>query len=51
MSENEIMLVEMIRNHPKPEEALLIAIEIIRLYLEQPESFEEPYSAYLRELA
>lgn len=40
MSDDEIMLIEIIRNHPNPEEAMVIAIEIIRLYLEQPESFE-----------
>lgn len=40
MSETECMLLEMIRNHSNPEEAIVIAIEIICSYLEQPESFE-----------
>jgi hypothetical protein len=40
MSENEIMLIEMIRNHPNPDEALITAIEVIIDYLKQLESFE-----------
>ena len=35
MSENEIKLIEMIRNHPNPSEALLKAVEIIVLYVHQ----------------
>ena len=38
MTENEIKLIEMIRNHPHPEQALLIAIEIICKHLKQFES-------------
>ncbi len=49
MTENEIKLMDIIREHSSREEALITAIEIILLYLEQPESFEEPISAYLRE--
>ena len=33
MSENEIKLIEMIRNHSNPEEALVTAIKIILLYI------------------
>ena len=40
MSENEIALIEMIRNHPNPEQAFYIAVEIITDYLKQLESFE-----------
>ena len=38
MTENEIKLLEMIRNHPDPGQALLIAIDIICKHLEQFES-------------
>lgn len=51
MTEKESKLIDMIREHSSPEEALITAIEIILLYLEQPESFEEPFSAFLRVLA
>lgn len=40
MSENEIKLLEVIRNSTDPEKAILTAIEIILEFLEQPESFE-----------
>ena len=40
MAENEIKLIEMIRNHSHPEQALLIAIEIICKHLEQFESHQ-----------
>jgi hypothetical protein len=40
MTENEIMLIEAIRNHPNPENAIVIAIEIISNFLKQSESFE-----------
>lgn len=40
MTENEIVLIETIRNHPDPEQAMLIAIEIISDFLKQLESFE-----------
>jgi hypothetical protein len=48
MTENEIKLIEMIRNHNDPEKALITAVEIILRYLSQPESFEEPSSACLQ---
>lgn len=40
MSETELKLLSMIRNHDNPEQALLTAVELIIKYLEQPESFE-----------
>ena len=40
MTENEIMLLDTIKNHPHPEQAMLIAIEIISDFLKQPESSE-----------
>lgn len=40
MTENEIKLLEMIRNHPNPEQALLIAIDIICKHLGQFESHQ-----------
>lgn len=40
MTENEIKLVEMIRNHKDPEQALLIAIEIICKHLKRFELLE-----------
>ena len=49
MTENEIKLIEMIRNHNDPEKALITAVEIILRYLEPPKSFEEPSSACLQE--
>ena len=40
MTENEIKLINTIRNHPHPEEALLLAIYIICKHLEQFESHQ-----------
>ena len=40
MTNNEIELLNLIRNNANPEQALITAIEIIIKYLEQPESFE-----------
>ena len=51
MTEKESKLIDMIREHSSPEEALITAIEIIFLYLEQFESFEEPFVVDCRELA
>ena len=42
MTENELKLLSMVREHDNPEQALITAIEIILKYLAQPESFEEP---------
>ena len=38
MSENESLLIELIRNHKNPEKALVTAIEIIVSFLSHPES-------------
>ena len=35
MTDNEIKLLEMIRNHPNPGEAFVTALEIILLYIKQ----------------
>ena len=40
MTENEMMLIETIKNHSNPEEAILIAIQIISDFLKQFESSE-----------
>jgi hypothetical protein len=40
MTENEIMLLKLIREHNSPENAIVIAIEIISNFLKQLESFE-----------
>ena len=50
MIENENKLIEMIREQDNPDRALLKSLEIIRSYLEQHESFEEPSVVYFREL-
>ena len=47
MTANEIKLIEMIRNHKNPEEALFLAVKIILDCLTQPESFGEQESASL----
>ena len=39
MTEYESKLIELIRNHPNPERAMLIAIEIISKFIAQPELF------------
>lgn len=45
----ETKLLNMVREHENPDEALLIAIETILLYLERRESFEAPISVAPRE--
>ena len=40
MTENEITVLEMIRNHSDPDKAILIAIEIFTRLIEQPEATE-----------
>ena len=49
MTANEIKLIEMIRNHKNPEQALSTAVKIIIDCLTQPEAFEEQALPYLRE--
>ena len=61
LSENETILINLIRQHKNPDDALLTAIQIILLSLnqeksvsnslKQPESSEEPFSVFLQELA
>ena len=38
MSENEVKLLEMIRNHPNPGEAFVTALEIILLFIKHEPS-------------
>ena len=45
MTENEIMLLDTIKNHPNPEQAMLIAVEIILSFLNHPESTASKSSA------
>ena len=45
MSKNDMELIRLIREHDEPEKALVIAIEVITLFLTQHESFEEPAAA------
>lgn len=49
MNANEIKLINLIRNHENPEQALSTAVKIILDYLTQPEAFEEQALPYLRE--
>ena len=49
MPANEIKLIEMIRNHENPEQALSLAVKIILDCLKQLESFGEQEPASLRE--
>jgi hypothetical protein len=50
MTRNELELLNMIRDHDNPEIALETALDTIISYLEQCESFGEPFVAYLPEL-
>ena len=47
LRENEEELLNMIRENDNPEQAAMIAIDIILEYLRQPESFEARAVAYL----
>ena len=51
LSENEKILLTMVRENDNPEQAAMIAIDIIFGYLRQPESFEAQAAAYLQESA
>jgi hypothetical protein len=51
MTNNERELINIIRNHDNPEQAIEIAITTILAFLEQQKSFEEQAPAYSRELA
>ena len=48
MTNNEIELINMIRENDNPEQALQTAIDIILLNLVQPESYPAPSVASLR---
>jgi hypothetical protein len=41
MSENETILINLIRNHKVPEQAIVTAIEIILLFLKKSEDISE----------
>ncbi len=49
MTQNEIALINMIREQSDTERALMIALQIIISYLKRHESFEEPSLVYLPE--
>ena len=49
MTENEIKLLETIKNHSNPEQAMLTAIEIILSYLNHHESSVSEPSVVIRE--
>ena len=51
MTNNEIELINIIRENDNPEQALLTAIDIILLSLVQHESYPIPSSVYLQELS
>lgn len=51
MSDNEIELINIIRDHNHPEQALITAIETTLLYLTQLESSVKQVVAGFRELA
>ena len=50
MTDNEIKIIESIRNRPNPEQLFLLIMEIIYKHLEPSELLELPSLAYLREL-
>lgn len=45
MTKNEMDLINLIRNHKHPEQALTTALEITLNYLMQPQSFATPLVA------
>lgn len=49
MKENEIKLIEMIRNHKNPEKAFVTALEIILSFVNHHESTESKFSVDFRE--
>ena len=50
MTENETVLINLIREHKRPDVALVTAIEIILSFLNHPESSELEPSVVTREL-
>ena len=51
MSNNELELINMIRENDNPEQALMTATIIVLGYLKQHESFEEQVAVGLQELS
>ena len=51
MTENELKLIELIRENDNPEEAIITAVSIITSFLEQSESFGVQVPASLEGLA
>lgn len=49
MTDNELELIEMIRNHKNPEKAFVTALEIILLFVNHRESSESKSSVGFRE--
>lgn len=50
MSNKKIELLNIVRENDYPEEALLTAIAVISSFLEQYESYQEPFPDFLRAL-
>lgn len=46
MTDNEIKLINLIRENDNPDEAIITAVNTILSFLEQPESFGEQAPAY-----
>ena len=51
MTDNEMKLLSMIRDHTHPEQAMVIAIATICWFLTQSQSFAPPFVADAQELA
>ena len=51
MTNNELELLGVIRNHENPQQAILIAIDTITSFLKQLESSQEPTAVGLQESA
>lgn len=51
MTEREIRLVNLVNEHDNPEQAIMVAIQVICDYLKQSQSFVEPSPVDLQELA
>jgi hypothetical protein len=51
MTDNEIKLIELIRENDNPEEAITTAVSIITSFLEQLESFEGQALVFPSELS
>lgn len=42
LTENEVKLIQLVRNHPRPEEAIITAIKTIFRYLKRHQSSSKP---------